>query len=215
MSKEFKGIWIPKEILELKDIGTTEKMILSVILALDNDKGCTANNRYFAELFGLTRTRVSMIIQKLYNKSYIGGVNKVIGGVQQKLHRVLKFTYKGDVTKVITYNILDNSINRSIDIKYPFESLEFIDQWDRWLRYKKDEHRFTFKTTDSHQTALNTLFKDSGGREEVAREMINNSIGNGYKGLFKLKQNGQQSTDSHQNVFDELERIKLQQSGNQ
>ena len=120
---------------------------------------------------------------------------------------------------ITTYNTINNTVDnidyRIIDIKYPFQSLEFYDQWQRWIKYKKDEHRFSYKTKDSQETALNNLFKDSGGRENIAIEMINRSIGNGHKGLFKPSNNGQQDTDSHQNVNDELERIKLQQSGNQ
>jgi len=109
MSKEFKGIWIPKEILAIEDIGTTEKMILSVILALDKNGGCKANNRYFANLFQISRTRVSIIIQNLYKKSYIGYITKVKGGIQENEKRVLNFTYTTSITKVTTYNIVNNS----------------------------------------------------------------------------------------------------------
>ena len=189
MSKEFKGIWIPKEIVSLKDIGSTQKMILSTIIALDNDKGCTANNRYFAEMFDISRTRVSLILKELSDKKYVTLL-----------------------TKVKTYNTDNNIVDTTIDISYPFDGLEFINQWQRWLKYKKDEHRFTYKTDDSHQTGLDKLKKDSGGIESVAIEMINSSIANGYKGLFKPKSNqqhGQSITEAHQRVHDTLENAKL------
>jgi len=210
MSKEFKGIWIPKEILELKDIGTTEKMVLSTILALDNGKGCTANNRYFADMFYISRTRVSLIIKNLFNKSYIGYLSKVKGGIQQNEKRVLNFTYTGSLTLVKTYNTVNSTVDNTIDIKYPFDSLEFINQWDRWLKYKKDEHRFTYKTLDSQMSGLKKLHKDSGGIESVALEMIEHSIANGYKGLFKDKSTNQQNGQTRRDGFAENDAI-LQQ----
>jgi len=115
MSKEFTGIWIPKEILEIEDIGVTEKMVLSTILALSKNGGCRANNRYFSELFKISRTRVSIIISNLYKKSYIGYITKVKGGITENEKRVLNFTYRGYLTKVKTDNITDNSIDRKSD----------------------------------------------------------------------------------------------------
>lgn len=112
MSKGFKGIWIPKEILNLKDIGTTEKMILSAILGLSRNGGCTANNRYFAELLGITKTRVSIIITNLFKKSYIGYTGKTGGGIKENEKRVLNFNYTGYLTKVKPYNILDNIVDK-------------------------------------------------------------------------------------------------------
>lgn len=225
MSKEFKGIWIPKEIVGLKNIGSTQKMILSTIIALDNDKGCMANNRYFAEMFDISRTRVSLILKELSDKKYVtlltkvnrGGTSKVKGGVQQKLYRVINFSYRGGLTKVKTYNTVDNTDNRIIDIKYPFESLEFFNQWQRWIKYKKDEHRFSYKTNDSQETALKNLFEDSGGRENVAIEMINRSIGNGHKGLFKQKSSnyGQSITDQYKAVDEALEHARLSHGNDQ
>ena len=119
MSKEFKGIWIPREIMEIDNSGVTEKMILSIILSLEKNGGCKASNRYFAELLGITKTRVSIIIQNLYKKSYIGCISKVKGGIQEKDKRVCNFTYTGYITKVIDIN---RSINRSNNNIYPFEN---------------------------------------------------------------------------------------------
>lgn len=139
--------------------------------------------------------------------------------VSQKTQRLDKEPKKPDTdtdTDTVTDSDNANDNVTVIDIKYPFESLEFYNEWQRWIKYKKDEHRFSYKTQDSQETALNNLFKDSGGRENIAIEMINQSIGNGYKGIFKLKNNnGQSDSESHQNVYDELERIKLQQGSNQ
>ena len=48
MQRDFKGIWIPKEIWHLKDLNITEKIVLSVVNTLsEQDDGCFANNEYF------------------------------------------------------------------------------------------------------------------------------------------------------------------------
>lgn len=72
ISKEnFKGIWIPIEILKLKDISQTEKLLLSVVISLDSGDGCYATNRYFSELFGVSKDRITRIISELTKKEYL------------------------------------------------------------------------------------------------------------------------------------------------
>lgn len=53
MDKDFKGVWIPEQILSSDDLSTTEKVVLSIANGLaDRDSGCFANNEYFACEFG-------------------------------------------------------------------------------------------------------------------------------------------------------------------
>ena len=68
-------------------------------------------------------------------------------------------------------------------------SEDFLKEWNEWLYYKKTNHKFTYKTIESEQIAFNHLYKLSGENQNTAREIINVSIANGYKGLFELKQN--------------------------
>ena len=44
MGRGFKGIWIPKEIWESKEISMQEKVFLAEIHSLDNEQGCIASN---------------------------------------------------------------------------------------------------------------------------------------------------------------------------
>ena len=69
MQRDFKGIWIPKEIWHLKDLNITEKIVLSVVNTLsEQDDGCFANNEYFAKFLNLSKGRVSKIIILLVKK---------------------------------------------------------------------------------------------------------------------------------------------------
>ena len=45
MQRDFKGVWIPKEIWCQNDLNITEKIVLSVVSTLsEQDDGCFANN---------------------------------------------------------------------------------------------------------------------------------------------------------------------------
>lgn len=71
MERAFKGIWIPKEIWLSKNLTLQEKVFLVEIDSLDNDDGCFASNKHFAEFFGLSIGRVSQVINSLHEKGYI------------------------------------------------------------------------------------------------------------------------------------------------
>ncbi len=68
-------------------------------------------------------------------------------------------------------------------------SEDFLNDWKIWLNYKKANFKFEYKTIESEQTAFNHLYKLSNENQNNAREIINISIANGYKGLFELKTN--------------------------
>ena len=71
MNRAFKGVWIPKEIWCNKELNITERCFLTEIDSLDNDDGCFASNNYFADFFGLSKSRCSEIINKLEEKGLI------------------------------------------------------------------------------------------------------------------------------------------------
>jgi hypothetical protein len=69
--RKLEGMWIPKNILILKDLSFQEKLFLVEIKFLDNDKGCYASNSHFAGFFGIGLTRTSQVINNLIKKNYI------------------------------------------------------------------------------------------------------------------------------------------------
>ena len=69
--RDFKGIWIPKEIWLNKELKLIEKIFLVEIDSLDNESGCWASNKYFAEFFGITKGRCSQIINGLNEKGLV------------------------------------------------------------------------------------------------------------------------------------------------
>ena len=71
MNRDFKGIWIPKELWLNTELTMQEKIFLVEIDSLDNEEGCFASNAYFAEFFQLSKSRVSQIIKSLETKELI------------------------------------------------------------------------------------------------------------------------------------------------
>lgn len=68
MNRDFKGIWIPREIWVSKELSMQEKVFLAEIHSLDNENGCVASNAYFAEFFQLSKSSVSRVISSLVSK---------------------------------------------------------------------------------------------------------------------------------------------------
>jgi hypothetical protein len=81
-----------------------------------------------------------------------------------------------------------------IELIYPFDSTVFKEQWLVWKKYKKDQHKFTYKGDISEQAALKELGEMSGGDEKRAIELIHQSIANGWKGIFNKINNTQNGT---------------------
>lgn len=72
-----------------------------------------------------------------------------------------------------------------------FENFENKDKWNelwnRWVKYKYDQHKDKYKSKDSEKTAIEKLIKISNKDYNIALQIIENSISSAYKGFFELK----------------------------
>lgn len=69
--KEFKGIWIPYEILVDKNLNDKEKMIYSMIIYLSKENECIMSNTYISNLLNICNVQASRIVNSLKKKGYI------------------------------------------------------------------------------------------------------------------------------------------------
>lgn len=83
-SRDFKGIWISKEIWLSTQLSLMEKVLFVEIVSLDNERGCFASNRYFAEFFGISDRQIRNVIGSLKTKGF------VIVTVRNKNERVIR-----------------------------------------------------------------------------------------------------------------------------
>ena len=71
-NRDFKGVWIPKEIWLNTDLSIIEKVLLVEIDSLDNsDRGCFASNEYLANFVQLSEGRVANIISDLKKRKFL------------------------------------------------------------------------------------------------------------------------------------------------
>lgn len=91
---------------------------------------------------------------------------------------------------------------REEETRLPFASLEFLNTWNDWLEYKKQrKEKLTPKTKEMQLRTLGAV------PEQVAIDMINQSIGNGWRGIFELKNKHNGSGTSKQFDKDKLAEI--------
>lgn len=81
------------------------------------------------------------------------------------------------------------------EVFFPWDSKNFIDMWEAWKKYKKEQFKFSYKSAVTEQAALKELNDLSKGLEDVAIKIIEKSISSGWKGFFELKENGKQSNN--------------------
>ena len=124
--RDFKGIWIPKEIWLDKRLNTIDKVILLEIDSLDaGEDGCYASNQYLAEFCQCTATTVSTSISKLIKLGYVE-VIKFDGRKRYLKSRVTKIVsqplknLKADFKNFKEINIDNNIDNNKEDKRRKF-----------------------------------------------------------------------------------------------
>tara|TARA_R100000278_G_scaffold61747_1_gene50084 strand:+ start:367 stop:1041 length:675 start_codon:yes stop_codon:yes gene_type:complete len=93
----------------------------------------------------------------------------------------------------------NNKLNTDIIKKkvFDFEELEElnVEVWKKWRAYRKETFRLTYKPI-GEKAAIGKLMRLSQGCHEVQEQIINQSIENGWKGIFDLKEQKQSKTKS-------------------
>ena len=71
-NRDFKGVWIPKEVWLDTRLNALDKVILMEIDSLDQgEKGCYASNEHLAEFCQCSKTKVSTAVSKLIECGYL------------------------------------------------------------------------------------------------------------------------------------------------
>jgi len=63
--RDFKGVWIPRDIWLSEQLSTMEKVLFVEIHSLDNERGCYASNAYFAEFFQVSIRQIIRYLSSL------------------------------------------------------------------------------------------------------------------------------------------------------
>ena len=136
--RDFKGVWIPKEIWLSKELTLREKVLLVEIDSLYKNGSCFATNKYFAEFFDISRTRISEVISSLISKGFLKAEYTKAGRrtlihYSEKVETPHKEKLKPPSTKVET--VLNNT-NISTDINNVL-----FEEWWKTYPIKKNKKK--------------------------------------------------------------------------
>lgn len=120
MNRNFKGVWIPREIWLSGDLSLIEKCLLVEIDSLSSlEKGCFASNAYFSEFLGVSVPTITRAIKSLSDKNIIE--SKTIKNRDKKgkvaSTRVIKMIKPPNQNDEATANQNDEYINTKPIIK--------------------------------------------------------------------------------------------------
>ena len=127
--RDFKGVWIPKDIWLNKELTMIEKVILTEIDSLDNENHCVASNEYFAEFCNCGVATVTRAIKHLKDLHYVREV--AYDGRHRKLSliKMISQTNQNDESassKRLTNNIDNNTTNNKDIITINSNNTEFL-----------------------------------------------------------------------------------------
>lgn len=122
-SRDFKGIWIPKEVWLNGDLTMLDKVILMEIDSLDCDDGCTASNEYLCSFCQCSETKISKSISKLKKLGFLEIVSfdgrrrvirSLLDGVQGSLAKSARRSSK--ICEADSQKVQDININEKDNI---------------------------------------------------------------------------------------------------
>ena len=152
--RDFKGVWITKEIWFDNRLNALDKIILVEIDSLDNENGCSASNEYLANFCQCSEAKVSKTIKKLidlnyiYQQSFNGRIRILRSGLQNFTRQSSKI-YEADKEILQANNIYNNKVNKEKNV------------------LKKESPKFVAPTLEEV-----TEYAKSRGREDLAKKFL-------------------------------------------
>lgn len=197
MERDFKGIWIPKEVWLDDRLTALDKIILMEINSLDNDEGCFASNGYLAEFCQCSEAKVTKAIAKLREFGYLyikkfDGRKRFLGSCLVKSTRQTSKKYEADWEKVRHNNIYNNINNNKRKKEETFDDIfikkkvspELKDAFIELIKMRKlNKKKMTNRALELAIDKVRNMEED----ENYQIEIINQSVANGWQGLFPLK----------------------------
>lgn len=137
--RDFKGIWIPKNVWLDNRLNALDKIILMEIDSLDfEEKGCYAGNEYLAKFCQCSERKITESISKLIelNYIYLESFNGRIRVLRSTLSNGAKQTSKNceaEKQKNLPIKIDDNTNidNKEISIINNTKEMEIFEHWNK------------------------------------------------------------------------------------
>ena len=151
-----------------------------------------SKNQYSSNIIALSKN--DKALDKALDKAFIKHTTKQSESTQQSISSIDKQITNKQITnkqKVFDFSFLENEKLKSV--------------FEKWIEYKK-QIKDNYKVQMSIESSFKKLKKYSNDNPLIANEIIENSIANGYKGFFELKnQNNQQHQNQNQNQNQQIQ----------
>jgi hypothetical protein len=193
-SRDFKGIWIPREVWLHPSLKWYDKIVLMEVDSFTRrGADCFFSDKHLADFVGVSERSIRTSITRLIDEGLLE--HQGFDGRKRFLRSLLP-TYtaraadlsgnsfradRQDVPKKKTKEQTKEQTKE--ELVYPWDSQEFKGLWKTWLQERKDRKLKKY-TPRGEQAALHKLYNDSNGDMAVAVAAIQNSIAHGYQGLF-------------------------------
>lgn len=174
MNRDFKGVWIEKDIWLNTELTILEKVIYAEIDSLDNENHCTASNEYFAEFCDCSTSKVSKAIKKLQE---LGMIDIMSFDGRHRRIRVVKNAMQtskkcyADSQKMLTNNIDNKQTNNKISISKDIDNREI--EW-----FLENYHNIC--------VSLPKVMKLSDKRKKAVLKILNNFSKDNILECFEL-----------------------------
>jgi hypothetical protein len=168
-NRDFKGVWIPKEIWLNTDLSIIEKVLLVEIDSLDNsDRGCFASNEYLASFVQLSEGRVANIISDLKKRGFI--IQLFFDGRNRGLRTQISESsfnenVKADLTKKGKQTTQKREHNNT-------ENKTSNNTIDKGCEFENPLPKTKIKNPFSRQAYHDSLNTDSDPKESCAKEKV-------------------------------------------
>jgi len=200
MEREFKGVWIPKEVWLNNELSLVEKALLAEIDSFSGDgKAFYKSNETIQEEYKISRPTISKALKKLEGMGFIkvefdGRKRKVTYQADRKIftgrrkeiygQTVKKFPAAGkNSTSINTVKEHIKEHSKEEAIVLPWDSERFADIWKEWKEDRR-ERKIKKYTRRGELAALHKLHNETNGDEQQAIEAIQLAIANQWQGIY-------------------------------
>lgn len=153
---DFKGLWMPFEILTDKNLSDKEKLILCLISYKSKFSGnCSLSNKYLSSIFNISETQVSKLISSLVKKNYIdirlmyeNNSKEIKSRIIIPKNFVLSYMQSGIKEKL---NTSLTNVNEPVQYKFK-DNIKYI------KNNKYDTNNYEFQSRNYDANFLNSLY---------------------------------------------------------
>lgn len=205
-NRDFKGVWIPKEVWLDTRLNALDKVILMEIDSLDQgEKGCYASNEHLATFCQCSKTKVSTAISKLIECGYVytqnfDGRKRELKSSLSNFERQNIKNCNADIQNLKESNTYRNTDNNTVSNKkerksksksYDEQIAEYTqnEELQNALKAFVQMRAFIKKPLTEYglKLLLNKLSKI--GRTDAEKiAIVNRSVEHNWQGFFEIKE---------------------------